>query len=48
MKVYFPIHIDGGNRGCEGIAKGTAKTWNSNGKDNLLRELLYNDCDEHF
>lgn len=25
MKVYFPIHIDGGNRGCEGIAKGTAK-----------------------
>lgn len=25
MKFYFPIHIDGGNRGCEGIAKGTAK-----------------------
>lgn len=24
MKYYFPIHIDGGNRGCEGIAKGTA------------------------
>lgn len=24
MKFYFPIHIDGNNRGCEGIAKGTA------------------------
>lgn len=24
MKFYFPIHFDGGNRGCEGIAKGTA------------------------
>lgn len=24
MKYYFPIHFDGGNRGCEGIAKGTA------------------------
>ena len=23
-KCYFPIHLDGGNRGCEGIAKGTA------------------------
>ena len=23
-KFYFPIHLDGGNRGCEGIAKGTA------------------------
>lgn len=25
MKFHFPIHIDGGNRGCEGIAKGTAE-----------------------
>lgn len=25
MKYYFPIHINGGNRGCEGIAKGTAQ-----------------------
>lgn len=25
MKYYFPLHLDGGNRGCEGIAKGTAK-----------------------
>lgn len=25
MKYYFPIHLDGNNRGCEGIAKGTAK-----------------------
>lgn len=24
MKYYFPVHIDSGNRGCEGIAKGTA------------------------
>lgn len=24
MKYFFPIHLDGGNRGCEGIAKGTA------------------------
>lgn len=24
MRYYFPIHLDGGNRGCEGIAKGTA------------------------
>lgn len=24
MKYYFPIHLDGGNRGCEAIAKGTA------------------------
>lgn len=24
MKYYFPIHLDGGNRGCEGIAKGTS------------------------
>lgn len=24
MIFYFPIHLDGGNRGCEAIAKGTA------------------------
>ena len=24
MKYFFPIHLDGGNRGCEGIAKGSA------------------------
>lgn len=24
MNIYFPIHLDGGNRGCEAIAKGTA------------------------
>ena len=23
-KYYFPVHLDGGNRGCEGIAKGTS------------------------
>lgn len=25
MKYYLPIHLDGGNRGCEAIAKGTAQ-----------------------
>lgn len=25
MKYFFPLHFDGGNRGCEGISKGTAK-----------------------
>lgn len=29
MKYYFPIHLDGGNRGCEGIAKGTALILNA-------------------
>lgn len=24
MKYFFPLHFDGNNRGCEGIAKGTA------------------------
>lgn len=24
MKYYFPVHLNGGNRGCEGIAKGTS------------------------
>lgn len=24
MNYYFPIHLDGGNRGCEAIAKGSA------------------------
>ena len=24
MKIFLPIHIDGGNRGCEAITKGTA------------------------
>ena len=24
MNYYFPIHLNGGNRGCEGIAKGTS------------------------
>lgn len=28
MKYFFPVHINGGNRGCEGIAKGTAKILN--------------------
>lgn len=24
MRYFFPVHLDGGNRGCEAIAKGTA------------------------
>ena len=35
MKYYFPVHLDGGNRGCEGIAKGTAIMLNEP-KENLL------------
>ena len=34
MSYYFPVHIDGGNRGCEAIAKGTAILLNDN-KENL-------------
>ena len=25
MKLFFPLHLNGGNRGCEGIALGTSK-----------------------
>ena len=35
MKYYFPIYIDGGNRGCEGIAKGTALLLGES-KDSLI------------
>lgn len=35
MKYFFPIHLDGGNRGCEGIAKGSAILLNQ-GKDSLV------------
>jgi len=38
MAIYFPIHIDGGNRGCEGIAKGTAKLLS------LPKEQLFGLC----
>jgi polysaccharide pyruvyl transferase WcaK-like protein len=30
MKYFFPIHLDGGNRGCEAIAKGSAILLNEN------------------
>lgn len=33
MKYYFPVHIDGGNRGCEAIAKGTAILLNEKKED---------------
>lgn len=29
-KLYFPIHLDGDNRGCEAIAKGTIEVLNLN------------------
>ena len=35
MKCYFPVHINGGNRGCEGIAKGTAQILNEP-RENLI------------
>lgn len=35
MKYYFPIHLDGGNRGCEAIAEGTAILLNEP-KENLI------------
>ena len=28
MKYYFPLYLDSGNRGCQGIAEGTAKILN--------------------
>mgnify|MGYP002765919501 FL=1 len=35
MNFYFPLHLDGGNRGCEAIAKGTAILLNVP-KENLI------------
>ena len=35
MKYYFPIHLDGSNRGCEAIAKGTALILKEN-KENMI------------
>ena len=35
MKYFFPIHLDGGNRGCEAIAKGSALLI-SEDKENLF------------
>lgn len=35
MKYYFPLHLDGDNRGCEGIAKGTAQILNTS-KEHLI------------
>lgn len=35
MRYYFPIHLNGGNRGCEGIAKGTAIILGES-KENLI------------
>lgn len=33
MKYYFPIHLNGGNRGCEAIAKGTAQVLGASKED---------------
>lgn len=35
MRYYFPIHLNGGNRGCEAIAKGTALILKAK-KENLI------------
>lgn len=35
MRMFFPIHLDGGNRGCEAIAKGTALILKER-KENLI------------
>ena len=35
MKIYFPLHLNGGNRGCEAIAKGTALLLEES-KENLI------------
>jgi len=35
MRIFFPIHLDGSNRGCEAIAKGTAMILNEK-KENLI------------
>lgn len=35
MKYYLPIHLDGGNRGCEAIAKGTSLILKES-KDNII------------
>lgn len=35
MKYYFPIHLNGGNRGCEAIAKGTAQVLGAS-KENMI------------
>lgn len=33
MKIFLPFHIGSGNRGCEGITRGTASILNMNKKD---------------
>lgn len=35
MRMFFPIHLNGGNRGCEAIAKGTALILKEK-KENLM------------
>ena len=35
MKYYFPLHLNGGNRGCEAIAKGTARIIGAS-KDDMI------------
>lgn len=42
MRFYFPIHLNGGNRGCEGIAKGSAIIL-AEPKENLIG-LCTNTC----
>lgn len=45
-KFYFPVHLDGGNRGCEGIAKGTAAILGEP-KENMIglcRDVALDNC----
>lgn len=49
-EIYFPFHIGSGNRGCEGITRGTAKILGME-KENLHllnRDRLDNELDNRF
>lgn len=45
MRIFFPIHLDGGNRGCEAIAKGTAILLQEK-KENLIGLCSDTDLDK--
>jgi colanic acid/amylovoran biosynthesis protein len=46
-RYYFPLHLDGGNRGCEGIAKGTALILDAN-KSDLIGYCSNTELDERL
>lgn len=47
QRYFFPVHLDGGNRGCEGIAKGTAQILNLS-KDHLIGLCTNMDLDKRL